>query len=134
MHNLTSPPAEAFSIMQAILTKGGTGPSVTASAVQGAIIAEHYFTAAQGVNGASQPTNTNSIVPLSLLTFCVLTLKNGYTVTGHSACVSAANFSPDIGKGIARQNAEAQIWPLLGYALKEEIYQRESAANCVRGN
>lgn len=58
---------------------------------------------------------------LGLLTFCVLVLKNGFTVTGESACASPENFDAEIGRKIARQNAVQKIWPLMGYALKERL-------------
>ena len=58
---------------------------------------------------------------LSLLTFCVLVLRNGFTVTGESACASPENFDAEIGRKIARQNAVQKIWPLMGYALKERL-------------
>lgn len=58
---------------------------------------------------------------LRLLTFCVLVLRNGFTVTGESACASPENFNADIGRRIARENAINKIWPLMGYALKERL-------------
>jgi hypothetical protein len=60
---------------------------------------------------------------LGLLTFCVLVLKNGFTVTGESACASPENFDAEIGKKIARQNAEQKIWPLMGYELKQRLVE-----------
>jgi hypothetical protein len=59
---------------------------------------------------------------LQLLTFCVLVLKNGFTVTGDSACASPENFDAEIGRKIARANAVQKIWPLMGYALKQRLY------------
>lgn len=59
---------------------------------------------------------------LDLLTFCVLVLRNGFTVTGESACASPENYNKAIGERIARENAVAKIWPLLGFALKERMY------------
>ena len=58
---------------------------------------------------------------LSLLTFCVLVLRNGFTVTGESACASPENFDADLGRKIARRNAEAKIWPLMGYELRSKL-------------
>lgn len=58
---------------------------------------------------------------LGLLTFCVLVLKNGFTVTGESACASPENFDAELGRKIARQNAVSKIWPLMGYALKNKL-------------
>lgn len=61
--------------------------------------------------------------PLSLqtLTFCILTLENGFTVTGESACASPENFDAEIGKKIAYDNAREKIWLLEGYLLKEKL-------------
>ena len=58
---------------------------------------------------------------LGLLTFCVIVLRNGFTVTGESACASPENFDAELGRKIARQNAVQKIWPLMGYALKERL-------------
>ena len=61
------------------------------------------------------------VFPGSQLTVCVLTLLNGFTVTGESACADPAMFNEEIGQKIARENAERKIWPLMGYTLKEEM-------------
>ena len=58
---------------------------------------------------------------LNLLTFCVLVLRNGFTVTGESACASPENFDAEIGRKIARQNAVQKIWPLMGYELRTKL-------------
>lgn len=63
----------------------------------------------------------SDLQPLTLLTFCVLVLKNGFTVTGESACVDPANFDAEIGRQVARKHAVDKMWPLLGYELKERI-------------
>ena len=62
------------------------------------------------------------VVPGSQLTICVLTLQNGYTVTGESACADPAMFDREIGEKISKDNAIKKIWPLMGYALKQEIF------------
>ncbi len=61
------------------------------------------------------------VFPGSCLTVCALTLKNGFTVTGESACASPENFNQEIGQGIARRNAREKIWPLLGFRLRDEL-------------
>lgn len=58
---------------------------------------------------------------LGLLTFCVLVLRNGFTVTGESACASPENFDAEIGRKIARQNAINKVWPLMGYELRSKL-------------
>ena len=133
------------SIEQEIQAKGLTAPRITPADIEANITSEHYFTAADGVDGADiavlrarnpeQPlelapmvedqdlSKTTVIGPLRLLTFCVLVLRNGFTVTGESACASPENFDAEIGRKIARQNAVAKIWPLMGYALKQSLYE-----------
>lgn len=56
-----------------------------------------------------------------VLTVCVLTLRNGFTVTGESACASPENYDQEIGEGIALTNAKNKVWPLEGYLLKEKL-------------
>jgi len=58
------------------------------------------------------------------LTVCVLTLENGFNVTGESACVSPENFNKEIGEKIARDNAIDKIWTLEGYLLKEQLSKK----------
>lgn len=57
----------------------------------------------------------------SCLTVCCLTLENGFTVTGESACVSPENFDAEIGETIAFEQARNKIWMLEGYLLKERL-------------
>ncbi|OBU84576.1 Gp49 family protein [Chromobacterium subtsugae] len=111
-------------IEQQIQAKGLTAPRITPADVESAIASEHYFTAGQGVAGATgvYPNDGHPGQPLALLTFCVLVLKNGFTVTGESACASPENFDAEIGRKIARQNAVNKLWPLLGFQLKQKLH------------
>lgn len=56
------------------------------------------------------------------LTICILSLENGFTVTGESACASPENFDRIIGQKIAYENARNKIWQLEGYLLKDKLY------------
>lgn len=114
-------------IEQETQAKGLTAPRVTQNDLKANIASEHYFTAFDGVCGSYRNNDDVHVgdVPdasdsqaLPLLTFCVLVLQNGFTVTGESACVSPENFDAEIGRKIARENAEQKVWPLMGYALK----------------
>lgn len=118
-----------------IQSKGLTAPRITPLDIDSAIASEHYFTAADGQLGAyksnggvyvgSRPDD-KSAQSLPLLTFCVLVLKNGFSVTGESACASPENFDPEIGRKIALQNAKNKIWQLEGYLLKQKLFDDES--------
>lgn len=110
-------------IEQEIQAKGLTAPRITPEDVEANIVSEHYFTAGHGIMGNPIASTKGLCVAHDLLTFCVLVLKNGFTVTGESACASPENFDAEIGKKIARQNAEQKIWPLMGYELKQRLAQ-----------
>ncbi len=116
-----------MTIEEEIQAKGLTAPRVTPQDIEANIASEFYFTAAQGADGAAgyQQDAVQGCIGydhLRLLTFCVLVLKNGFTVTGESACASPENFDAELGRKIARQNAINKIWPLMGYALKQRLH------------
>ena len=119
-------------IEQEIQAKGLSAPRITPADIEANIASEHYFTAWEGAQlaywGDSDPEDPKPEEgepakdgPLSLLTFCVLVLRNGFTVTGESACASPENFDAEVGRKIARQNAVAKIWPLMGYELRSKL-------------
>lgn len=121
-------------IEKEIQAKGLTAPRVTPQRIEEVIDSEHYFTALQGAEGAvggagrmaHEVMHGGTTPPpsaLGLLTFCVLVLKNGFTITGESACASPENFNVELGRKIARQNAVQKIWPLEGYVLREHLFQ-----------
>jgi hypothetical protein len=127
MNNITSPRTDDAGIEQEIIAKGLTAPRVTPADIEANIASEHYFTALDGAFEASRQSPVERVLPvqavdsLGLLTFCVLILRNGFTVTGESACASPENFDAEIGRKIARENAKQKIWPLMGYALKSHL-------------
>lgn len=118
-----------------IQAKGLAAPRVTPADIEANIASEHYFTADDGTLGAlvdpmirrgeavTLADVPDSHAPLMLLTFCVLVLRNGFTVTGESACASPENFDAELGRKIARANAVAKIWPLLGFSLKKKLHE-----------
>ena len=98
-------------------------PRVTSADIEANIKEEHYFTAGDALVHVYQggPAWQATSTAVDLLTFCVLVLNNGFTVTGESACASPENFDTEIGRKIARQNAVQKIWPLMGYSLKNSL-------------
>lgn len=59
--------------------------------------------------------------PNTTLTVCALTLRNGFVVTGSSACADPSKFNRDMGRKLARDDARRQIWELEGYLLRERL-------------
>lgn len=92
-----------------IQAKGLNAPRLTPALIDAAIESEQYY-----------------VFPGTTTTVCCLSLRNGGTVTGESACVSPANFDEEIGRNIARQNAREKIWPLEGYLLKQRLYEQQA--------
>ena len=121
----------SLEIEQEIQAKGLTAPRITPADIEANIASEHYFTAREGRAGAleaetyvgrERPVKDNfDLAPLDLLTFCVLVLRNGFTVTGESACASPENFDAEVGRKVARANAVNKVWPLMGYELKSKL-------------
>ena len=86
-----------------IQSKGLNAPRVTPEKIASVIVKEEF----------------HRLTPV--LTVCVLTLANGFTVTGESACASPENFDEEIGNKIAREQAVSKIWALEGYQLKTKL-------------
>lgn len=60
------------------------------------------------------------------LTHCLITMNNGFQVTGESACVDPANYDEKIGRGIAFDNAFNKLWEIEGYLLQEKLSLKKS--------
>jgi len=87
-----------------IQDKGLTAARITPKMLDAEIVDEDYH-----------------VFPRTQLTVCCLTLKNGFTVTGESACASPENFDAEIGRKVAHSNAREKLWPLLGFRLKDQL-------------
>ncbi len=109
-----------------IQAKGKTAARIMLADIEANIASVHYFTAAEGYCWADGQEHGRAVYPaaLGLLTFCVLVLRNGFTVTGESACASPENFDAEIGYKIARANAVQKIWPLMGYELRSKLSEQ----------
>ena len=89
-----------------IRRKGLTAPRLTPDSVTGTIKNTMYH-----------------VFGDTCLIVCCMVLKNGFTVTGESACASPENFDAEIGKKIAFENARNKIWMLEGYLLKQKLHE-----------
>lgn len=95
-------------------------PRVSLVSMEEKIRARYDFIASNAVsNLQSAPVDS----ALSILSICILVMKNGFTVIGKSAPASADNFNEELGKKFAYEDAIRQLWPLEGYALREKLSQ-----------
>lgn len=115
MTKIEPPRTDDAAIEQEIQAKGLTAPRVTPADIEANIDEVSYINPGDYLRQGH---------PASLLTFCILTLKNGFTVTGESACASPENFDAEVGRKIARANAVQKVWPLMGYALRSQLSDR----------
>ena len=90
MHNAQSPePENDETHEQEIQRKGLTAPRITPADIDAAVVSEAFH-----------------VFPGTMLTVCCLTLRNGFTVVGESACASPENFDKEIGERVALANAK----------------------------
>lgn len=116
MATQSAPRNDDDAIEREIQAKGKTAPRLTPDSINDVISSEVSFVVGDVIKDCPISESTK------LLTICVLTLRNGFTVTGESACASPENFDAEIGRKVARQNAVAKIWPLEGYLLKQRLH------------
>lgn len=104
-------------VTEAELQASAVAPRVTDEMVEAFIVRQNTFTAAEGAHATGVPYGA----ALNYLTICVLTLANGFTVLGQSACASPENFNAEIGARIARENAKSKVWELMGFELRSKL-------------
>lgn len=64
---------------------------------------------------------------LACLTICVITMENGFTFVGKSACAAPENFNEELGRKFAREDAVRQAWAFEGYLLRELLHREQEA-------
>lgn len=98
-------------IEQEIKDKGLTAPRITPQHIDEQIVSAVFH-----------------LFPGTTTTVCLLTLRNGFTVTGESACASPENYNAEIGNKIAFTNAREKIWLLEGYLLRDFLHANREQA------
>lgn len=93
-------------------------PRVQLKDIEAAIKARYDLTAANAVRTVLPPPH---VPELDILSICILVMQNGFTVIGKSAPASADNFNAELGRKFAYEDAVRQLWPLMGYALRDKL-------------
>lgn len=110
---------DSLKVSDAAAAAVAVAPRVTLADIEGAIAERHDVTADQAVNPDSYLLRKHP--QLGLLSICILVMKNGYTIVGTSAPASPENFDRELGRKLAYEHAVRQIWPLMGFALRDRL-------------
>jgi hypothetical protein len=102
-------------IEKEIQDKGLNAPRLNPAHIDAQIASEYWGRASDLFTGS--PTHKS----MGCLTLYIIVLKNGFVVTGESACASPENYDAEIGRKIARDNARNKIWALEGYLLRSKL-------------
>lgn len=103
-----------------------THPRVSLADIEAAIGGIYYTT---GLNAAASYDCVVSEVhhaQLDILTICIVVMRNGFTVIGKSAPASPENFNRDLGRKFAYEDAVRQLWPLMGFALRDRLHKEQA--------
>jgi hypothetical protein len=102
---------------------------------------EVYFEAEIAKKGLTAPRVTHADIDANIadveivkhvsksgqvLRWAVITTTNGYAVAGKPSCsVSPENDNQELGEKIAIGNSRDELWPLMGYELRERLHQHK---------
>jgi hypothetical protein len=100
-------------------------PKISLADIEGEISHVYYMNgnqfAAHAQVVAHKDKNTHTL-EMQAVTICLMLLKNGYVVVGQATPVSPENYDKAHGQKLAYDKCIAQIWPLMGYQLKEQLH------------
>jgi hypothetical protein len=120
---------EGLKATEAECAAGRTAPRVSLDDIE-ANIAEVHYILGEAIANASNYSDWNHEGDLNetlgVLTVCLVVLRNGFTIIGKAAPASPANFDPKLGRKLAYEDAVRQIWPLMGYELRERLHRASS--------
>ena len=128
--------SKALEVTEAYSAERAIAPRVTLDSMKANIAYEAYFTVGDAIASIeytddegessllvmSRPTDMSQVdTQLGILTICVLTMRNGFTIIGKSAPASPENFDAEKGRTFAFEDAIEQLWPLEGYLLRHQL-------------
>ena len=93
------------SVTEEELIAKATGPRVTKEELEANIAGYGIFNVHEALTALGIP----ALDATKLLTIAVVTMKNGFTVVGESACAWPANFDADIGGRLALTDAKTSF-------------------------
>lgn len=118
---------EGLKATEAECAEGRTAPRVSLADIEANIIRTIYLTGEEAALIFDPYSARSGLDPeiesLTVLTICLVVTRNGFTLIGKSAPASPENFDAELGRKLAYEDAVRQLWPLMGYALRERLAQ-----------
>lgn len=103
-----------------------TAPRVSLADIENAIERKFFFTGGEAARCFDPSTaREQAVSALDPLTICIVVMNNGFMVIGKSAPASPKNFNAELGQKLAYEDAVRQLWPLMGFALREKLYNAD---------
>ncbi len=117
---------DSLQVTDAASAAVAVAPRVTLDDIKAAIAATFYTTGTDAMAGSIWSTAPDVEVPVALdalarFTICILVMRNGFVVIGKSAPASPENFNAELGRKFAYEDAVRQLWPLMGFALRDRL-------------
>jgi hypothetical protein len=107
-------------------------PRVSLDDIKAAIAEAYYVTGHEAVmncrNATGRQRPPGYVDPLGILTLCILVMTNGFTIVGKSAPASPDNFDAAYGRSLAYEDAIKQVWPLMGFSLRDRLSLADKVA------
>lgn len=92
-------------------------PRVRLQDIESAIAQRYDFIAGDAIEALELEFDED----LAILSICLLRMQNGFIVIGKSAPASPENFNKELGCKLAYEDAVRQLWPLMGFALRDKL-------------
>lgn len=107
-------------VPDAVPTQSTEIPRVREADIEAEIQGVFYLNAYEALIASGTPA---AYVPesMKLMTLCLASLRNGFTIVGKAACVSPDLYSREVGESLARADVIKQLWPLMGFRLADQL-------------
>lgn len=104
-------------------------PRVSLADIESAINMRYDLTGSQALAG--HIIHEADVEKLKIFSICILTMKNGFMVIGTSAPASPENYNQELGAKFAYENCVRQLWPLMGFALRDRLHEQGAATSAT---
>lgn len=112
-------PGESLDASERRAAQGSKAPRIALDDILSKIDHCVFFTGGEAARAFGGTVGFPS--SLEVITICLITMANGFTVIGKSAPASPENFDAAKGREFAHEDAIRQLWPLEGYRLCSDL-------------